>query len=81
MVSDSYDVLCESVVKFIENGLRSDYWRGVPGKSLKEYLAELKEILEANGVSVDRFAPMVVVNLASLKIAESRKGKKSQSKR
>ena len=81
MVSDSYDVLCESVVKFIENGLRSDYWRGVPGKSLKEYLAELKEILEANGVSVDRFAPMAVVNLASLKIAESRKGKKSQSKR
>lgn len=67
MVSDTYDALRKSIVTFITEGLRKDFWRGKAGKDLMNYLdKDIVELLEQYEADKDRFAPMAVVNLASI---------------
>lgn len=78
MVSDTYDILVKTIETYISNGVSSDFWRGKAGDILKKYLnEELRDKLDEHGVDKDRFAPMAVVNLASLMMTKSKKSSKS----
>ena len=75
MVSDTYDNLRSSIVEFITKGLRKDFWRGKPGTALMKYLdVDLLSLLTNH--DVDRYAPMAVVNLASVMAAKSKRSGK-----
>lgn len=79
MVCDSCVDLRKSIVKFTTEGLRKDFWRGKPLKDLMNYLDEdLVNMLEEYGVDKDRFAPMAVVNLASVMAAKPRSSGRSK---
>lgn len=75
MVSDTYDNLRSAIVEFITKGLRKDFWRGKPGTALMKYLdVDLLSLLTNH--DVDRYAPMAVVNLASVMAAKSKRSGK-----
>ena len=82
MVSDTYNALRKSIVTFITEGIRKDFWRGKAGVELMNYLdKDIVELIEKYDSDLDRFAPMAVVNLASVMAAKPRLSDRSKVKK